>query len=80
MMAILIAVSCEVEADRGECKETIPRFFFNPRKGVCEPFIYGGCGGNGNNFESLEECLQQCNPNGLFRIIVVSEQLYVLIN
>ena len=56
-------VNCEVEANRGECKATIPRFFFNPRKGVCEPFIYGGCGGNGNNFESLKECLQQCNPN-----------------
>ena len=32
------------------------RFFFNPDTGDCEPFGYGGCEGNENNFVSLLQC------------------------
>ena len=32
------------------------RFFFNPDTGDCEPFGYGGCEGNENNFVSLLKC------------------------
>ena len=39
--------------------------------GVCEEFIYGGCGGNENNFETLEECNQQCNPNGKIKNTII---------
>ena len=27
---------------------------------MCKIFIYGGCGGNGNNFMTEEECLDTC--------------------
>lgn len=52
-----------MEADPGMCFAFIPRYFFNPKTGVCEMFIYGGCGGNGNNYQNMQECTQQCNPN-----------------
>ena len=28
--------------------------------GVCKEFSYGGCGGNGNNFRSEDDCRQTC--------------------
>ena len=64
-VCLLVAVvDCHAEADRGECEGFNLRFFFSQRTGRCEPFLYGGCGGNGNNYESLEECAKTCNPNG----------------
>ncbi len=26
-------------------------------------FIYGGCGGNSNNFETWVECMETCDPD-----------------
>lgn len=28
--------------------------------GECKSFLYGGCGGNLNNFESAEKCSLEC--------------------
>ena len=36
------------------------RFGFNKDNSRCERFLYGGCGGNGNNFATLDECLGAC--------------------
>ena len=36
------------------------RYFFNTKSQQCEPFTYGGCGGNENNFESFEQCQKEC--------------------
>ena len=38
----------------------VRRFFFNPDTGDCEPFGYGGCEGNENNFVSLLQCSETC--------------------
>ena len=35
------------------------RYFDNFEK-RCMPFYYGGCEGNGNNFDSLEDCQKSC--------------------
>eukprot|EP00662_Eupelagonemidae_sp_cell21_P019674 gene19674-47849_t len=40
----------------------MPRWWFNAATGACEPFTYGGCGGNGNNFETPEQCESSCSP------------------
>ena len=37
-------------------RASISRWYFDPQSGQCNEFLYGGCGGNQNNFESLEEC------------------------
>nr|C8YJ97.1 RecName: Full=Tabkunin 5; AltName: Full=Serine protease inhibitor 5; Flags: Precursor [Tabanus yao]ACS72292.1 serine protease inhibitor 5 [Tabanus yao] len=42
------------------CFAAFPKFYFNSSSGQCEGFIYGGCGGNENNFNTLEECNAKC--------------------
>ncbi|CAO2580746.1 Amyloid beta precursor like protein 2 [Lemmus lemmus] len=38
----------------------MPRWYFDLSKGKCVCFIYGGCGGNRNNFESEDYCMAVC--------------------
>ena len=61
---------CSLEPEVGTCKGNIPRLFYNSTSNQCEKFFYGGCGGNGNNFNTLDECLQQCRE--LLRAIVMT--------
>ena len=52
--------NCTLPAVKGTCEAHMPRFFYNATSSQCEKFIYGGCGGNANNFYSLNECLKEC--------------------
>ena len=52
---------CELPAERGPCLATLPRWHFDGKSGQCEPFVYGGCGGNPNNFETREACERSCS-------------------
>ncbi|ESO96956.1 hypothetical protein LOTGIDRAFT_115215, partial [Lottia gigantea] len=45
---------CKLASEPGMCKGYFPRFYFNHKSGKCEGFVYGGCGGNENNFKSLQ--------------------------
>jgi hypothetical protein len=55
---------CNLPMVVGPCDALMPRYFFNPDTGQCEPFNYGGCGGNANNFETVEQCEQTCGDGG----------------
>jgi len=46
----------------GPCKAAKPRWTYDQLKGRCELFFYGGCEGNGNNFESKAACHKKCAP------------------
>uniref|UniRef100_A0A8C9U6L3 Amyloid-beta A4 protein n=1 Tax=Scleropages formosus TaxID=113540 RepID=A0A8C9U6L3_SCLFO len=52
---------CWEEAETGPCRAMLQRWYFDRREGRCAPFIYGGCGGNRNNFESEDYCLSVCS-------------------
>ena len=52
---------CNLPPDTGRCRAFFRRFYFNPKSGECEEFIYGGCNGNENNFRTQEECEQTCS-------------------
>ncbi|KRX86804.1 Mitochondrial inner membrane protein OXA1L, partial [Trichinella pseudospiralis] len=52
--------NCLLDVDPGLCKDVQLRWYFNKKKGTCESFIYSGCGGNGNNFQTEEQCQNQC--------------------
>ncbi|PIO28223.1 hypothetical protein AB205_0192900, partial [Aquarana catesbeiana] len=51
---------CDLSPDPGPCKAYVEHYYYNQNKGDCETFIYGGCGGNGNNFATKEKCEAVC--------------------
>ncbi|BFZ03063.1 hypothetical protein BsWGS_06102 [Bradybaena similaris] len=51
---------CSLSPEVGPCKALVPRIYYNPETAQCEKFIWGGCDGNDNNFETLEDCLDFC--------------------
>ncbi|XP_062612883.1 homeobox protein 5-like [Saccostrea cucullata] len=57
---------CEDPADRGHCNKLELRYRFNEDSEYCETFLYGGCGGNKNNFKTVGECAKACvdEPKG----------------
>ncbi|XP_053503467.1 kunitz-type protease inhibitor 2 [Ictalurus furcatus] len=52
---------CRYEKEVGRCRAYLPRFYYNVTAETCEIFVYGGCGGNANNFKTKEECQSACN-------------------
>uniref|UniRef100_A0A670ZHX9 BPTI/Kunitz inhibitor domain-containing protein n=1 Tax=Pseudonaja textilis TaxID=8673 RepID=A0A670ZHX9_PSETE len=51
---------CQLPEDRGPCRGYISRWLYNKETGRCKRWFYGGCGGNANNFKTLQECEQRC--------------------
>ncbi|NXP70636.1 AMBP protein, partial [Ramphastos sulfuratus] len=63
--------SCRRGRDPGPCSGMLNRFFYNSSSMACEPFLFGGCLGNGNNFISEKECLQACRTEAACRLPIV---------
>ena len=57
---VCIPKICSKPKDIGPCRASKQRYFYNVDSDACEMFLYGGCQGNENNFESEEECKNQC--------------------
>lgn len=55
---------CLQPFEPGTCEGYFPSYGYNAQTGACESFVYGGCGGNDNRFETLEACLDTCGPGG----------------
>ncbi|KAF7691327.1 tissue factor pathway inhibitor 2 [Silurus meridionalis] len=51
---------CLLQVEEGPCLEDVPRFYYNTLTQACEPFSYGGCDGNANNFKSNVACHKTC--------------------
>ncbi|XP_041935502.1 amyloid beta (A4) precursor protein b isoform X1 [Alosa sapidissima] len=54
---------CWAPADRGACSNKLKRWYFIAETGRCAQFIFGGCGGNRNNFDSEEYCMSVCSSS-----------------
>ncbi|XP_036428798.1 WAP, Kazal, immunoglobulin, Kunitz and NTR domain-containing protein 2 [Colossoma macropomum] len=55
-----LAAPCNLPSLQGPCKAYEPRWAYSTAQGQCQPFVYGGCGGNENNFETREACEDSC--------------------
>ncbi|KAK7075724.1 hypothetical protein SK128_022420, partial [Halocaridina rubra] len=51
---------CRQPAEVGNCRASIPSWYYDESQGRCIGFSYGGCGGNANRFQSVELCERQC--------------------
>ncbi|XP_036886638.1 kunitz-type protease inhibitor 2 isoform X2 [Sturnira hondurensis] len=51
---------CGVPKVVGRCRASFPRWWYNATDGSCQQFVYGGCGGNDNNYLTKEKCLGKC--------------------
>uniref|UniRef100_A0A8C0N165 WAP, Kazal, immunoglobulin, Kunitz and NTR domain-containing protein 1 n=1 Tax=Canis lupus familiaris TaxID=9615 RepID=A0A8C0N165_CANLF len=52
--------ACVLPAVQGRCQGREARWAYSPLLQQCHPFVYGGCEGNGNNFESRASCEDAC--------------------
>lgn len=53
-------IFCTDEGAGSAAGPGVTRFYFDTRIGSCQQFSYRGCGGNGNNFFTIEECQTFC--------------------
>ncbi|KAH8233931.1 hypothetical protein KR032_004073 [Drosophila birchii] len=51
---------CHQPKEAGRCFGLFYRYAYNVDTQSCEEFVYGGCAGNKNNFESKEQCEKAC--------------------
>ncbi|CAL1266791.1 unnamed protein product [Larinioides sclopetarius] len=64
---------CGLPKDSGQCKNFSVQWYFDVNFGSCSRFWYGGCGGNGNNFKTVEECEIKCvKPEGPGKIFTIN--------
>nr|XP_042897680.1 papilin [Parasteatoda tepidariorum] len=69
--------SCLMKHDTGPCRAYFPKFYYDARTGKCTEFIYGGCQGNGNRFDTEEECLKKCSSmHKLEKSIVINNPFF----
>ncbi|XP_076314419.1 thrombin inhibitor hemalin-like isoform X2 [Tachypleus tridentatus] len=54
-------LDCTSPPVTGPCRAEFKRYNYNTRTKQCEPFIYGGCKGNGNRYKSEQDCLDACS-------------------
>mmetsp|Transcript_1152 Transcript_1152/g.3394 ORF Transcript_1152/g.3394 Transcript_1152/m.3394 type:complete len:143 (-) Transcript_1152:239-667(-) len=58
-----VAPMCELPPETGMCRAFFQRWYFDPASRSCSMFVYGGCGGNENNFRTQAECDVTCGAD-----------------
>ena len=55
----------------------LQRYFYNSTSGSCEQFAYGGCDGNENNFEDIENCQNTCESKSTLLEVYIYMCMYL---
>lgn len=56
----VVAQICSLPVEKGRCRASMRRFFFNSTSRQCEEFRFGGCEGNANRFDTEKACNDFC--------------------
>ncbi|KAM6301729.1 uncharacterized protein O3Q21_013332 [Podargus strigoides] len=51
---------CRQPMDEGSCRHYALLWYYHPEANACRPFIFGGCRGNSNRFETKWKCERRC--------------------
>lgn len=51
---------CLAPVDPGDCDDSITAYYYDAQHEMCQAFIYGGCSGNANRFQTEEQCERLC--------------------
>ena len=65
---------CRLPAVQGTCPALFRKWYHNVDSGTCKKFIYGGCGGNDNLFDTLAECEFACEATSIDPSVICSLQ------
>lgn len=65
---------CLLQPKAGHCRVSSNRWFYINRNNNCSLFLYSGCGGNKNNFQSEEDCLSNCRKSSDFENFEIRDQ------
>ncbi|KAH8360027.1 hypothetical protein KR093_010229 [Drosophila rubida] len=52
---------CQLPAATGHCRGRFIRWYYDSKSKSCKDFVYGGCGGNRNNFKTELLCRETCS-------------------
>lgn len=59
--------ACLLPKIHGPCTGYYPVYYYDSDRNTCSQFIYGGCLGNTNRFETIEECQKLCQVDESLR-------------
>ncbi|KAM6384248.1 uncharacterized protein FN964_009897 [Alca torda] len=54
---------CLQPMDEGSCHHYALLWYYHPEANACRPFIFGGCRGNSNRFETKWKCERRCKTS-----------------
>lgn len=55
--------TCRMPREIGDCKEFTERWYYDSSDEECRAFLFGGCNGNANNFDTLDACRSRCQSS-----------------
>ncbi|XP_021693567.1 papilin isoform X5 [Aedes aegypti] len=58
---------CDQPMEAGPCNGTFARWYYEKARDACEPFLYGGCKGNKNNYPTESSCNYHCKKPGVHK-------------